>query len=97
MWQTARHAEYVADVATIAKLLAGCLQHFQSSLVSAAASHTHAEHMCLEKIFEILIADAPVKFTPPMQHKIVKNPRVNQDELPRNAKRIRKHSPDSAH
>ena len=85
MLQTRRHAEYVADVATLAKLCGGFLQLCEDDLV-----HSVHEHEFLEHLSDFLIDEFPVRFTPLMRHKVVANEYVDQDNLSRNAKRIRK-------
>ena len=87
MFQTHRNALRVADIATLAKLFAGFLLHNHEKL-----ANTVEEHSLLERLANILIAEAPTKFAPLMSHKIIVNPAVDQSSLQQNAKRMRKRS-----
>ena len=83
--QTSRHAQCIANVATLAKLLAGYLQRSAGNLV-----RNYEEHDVLVALAKHLLAERPIPFKPRMRHAIAHNEPVDVESLPRNVKRMRK-------
>ena len=83
MHQTGRNAQNVSAVATLAKLMVSYISREWPLTVK------HREHMLLLRAASMLM-EKPLTFVPLLDHRAMHNPKVDMDNLPPNAKTIRK-------
>lgn len=83
MHQIGRNVEIVSGVLTVIKLMAGYLQKDNTFTI------IHREHTLLHQV-ALDLMQTPKEFVPLMDHRPVRNPLIDMESLPRNAKTLRK-------